>query len=185
MLISRQGLLHVDTNEYDGKWELSATDAMTMLYGPDWNASTHPLCSKIPTSGTTHPSPSPNPIVIDLRSPSDFATGHIPTAINTPLANITAGTPSPFDDVDTLQTQWTDLKAQCANGELSRALQATSGPSVVLCFNGETSRLATAVMRATGVEAYSVRRGMAAIRECCEKLRFSLCVDGLPAATLG
>lgn len=139
---------------------------MTMLYGLDWDEHYPSLCSKIPTTNVrTHSPPSPKPTIIDLRSSSDFATGHIPTAINAPLANLTADTPSPFDDVDTLQTQWADLKAQCTEGEVGCALQGRFGPFMMLCWNGETSRLATAVMRAMGVEAYSVRGGMMAIRQ--------------------
>lgn len=169
MLNSCQSLLHVDTDEYDGRWELNANGAMAMLYGQDRAQETQPLCSKVPSSAThycsIHLPHSSNVTIIDLRSSQDFDDGHIPSAISTPLTNLTAATPSPFDDVDTLQDQWTDLKAKCKDEELGRILNGATGSCMVLCYNGETSRLATAVMRVQGVEAYSVKGGMAAIQD--------------------
>lgn len=156
-----QNLLNVDTDEYDGRWELGAQDAMTLLYGKDWNEKKH-LLSIIVPNGVTYESPispfsSSSITVVDLRSSKDFADSHIRGAFNTPLANLTATTPSPFDHVNVLQNQWKDLKTKYTDEELNQILK---GSCLVICYNGETSRLATAVMRAQGTQAYSVRGGM-------------------------
>lgn len=170
LTILPKSLLDVDTDEYDGRWEFSAHGAMTMLYGHDWNENQHPLCGKAIPNGVIHdnsvkPEHSSKVTVIDLRSSQDFDDEHIRGAISTPLANLTAATPSLSDDVDTLQQQWKDLKAKCEGEELRNILNAASNSYLVLCYNGETSRIATAVMRAQGVEAYSVMGGMVAVRD--------------------
>ena len=169
LTIVPKSLLDVDTDEYDGRLELHTDAAMTMLYGQDWGKTTYPLCGKAVPNGDIHnnstkPAHPPKVTVIDLRSSQDFDDEHISGAISTPLANLTAATPAPSDDVDTLQQQWKDLKAKCKGEEFKDILKAASSPCLVLCYNGETSRIATAVLRAQGVEAYSVLGGIAAFR---------------------
>ena len=174
LIVLPKGLLDVDTDEYDGRWEISAHSAMTMLYGEDWNEDwnehKHPLCGKAISNGVIHnnsvkPEQSLKVTVIDLRSSKDFDDEHVCGAISTPLANLTAATPRPSDNVDTLQQQWKDLKAKCEGEELKNALNTASNSCLVLCYNGETSRMATAIMRAQGVEACSVMGGMVALRD--------------------
>ena len=139
-----------------------------MLYGQDWNKSNQSLSSEAP-NGSAHDyhvdlDSTAKITVIDLRSSEDFEDWHVRGATSIPLATLTAATPSPFDDVDTLQNQWKELKAKCDDQELGHGLDVVSGPVLMLCYNGETSRLSTAVMRAQGVQAYSVRNGIATIR---------------------
>ena len=170
LIVLPKSLLDVDTDEYDGRWEFSAHSAMSMLYGQDWNEQKPPLCGKAISNEVIHddsvkPEQSLKVTVIDLRSSEDFDDEHICGAISTSLANLTAATPRPSDNVDTLQQQWKDLKAKCEGEELKNALNAASNSCWVLCYNGETSRMATAVMRAQGVEAYSIIGGMVALRD--------------------
>lgn len=165
-----KSLLDIDTDEYDGRWELSAQGAMKMLYGQDWNEKKPPSCgNKIPNGSVNHTSSKPEPLpkvtVIDLRSSQDFGKEHVPGAISSPLANLTAATPNPSDDVETLEQQWKDLKAKCDGKELMDICNAAKDPCLVLCYNGETSRIATALLRARGVEAYSAMGGMMAIQD--------------------
>lgn len=143
---------------------------MNKLYGQNWKER-RPFLSTDSIDGLSKESPNDPPdmsnvTVIDLRSSQDFNNGHLPGANNIPLATLTAETPSPFEDVNVLQTQWKILRAMCdENGELGHLSSTTiSGSNVLLCYNGETSRLATAVMRARGIRAYSGKGGVNAIR---------------------
>ena len=144
---------------------------MDKLYGQSWKEQRRFLYTES-VSGVSNESPNLPPkvsdvTVIDMRSSQDFVNGHLPSANNMPLATLTAKTPSPFEDVKVLQTQWRTLKAMCdEKGKLGHITSTTtSGSFVMLCYNGETSRLATAVMRAQGLTAYSVKGGMTAIRD--------------------
>lgn len=98
--------------------------------------------------------------LVDLRSTQDFDHSHICGSISTPLDGLTAASGPPFDNVPVLYERWKAMKAKFAGGELPRGLEGISGPMIVLCYDGETSRLATAVMRAEGMEAYSIEGGM-------------------------
>ena len=144
---------------------------MNKLYGQSWKEQGRFFSTESVNRGSNE-SPNyrpktPGVTVIDMRSSEDFNNGHLLGANNITLAMLTAETPSPFEDVEVIQTQWKILKAMCdENGELGHiSSTTTSGSFVMLCYNGETSRLATAVMRAQGVRAYSVRGGMTAIRD--------------------
>jgi len=63
--------------------------------------------------------------------------------------------------------QWKNLKSIFDQTHIPHRLDAVAGPKVVICYDGETSRLATAVMRARGIEAFSIRGGMPALLELC------------------
>lgn len=102
--------------------------------------------------------------VIDLRQAADFETGHLPDAVNLPLRSLGASTASPFFDAAVLEAQWRELDSLFASG--SPALSAVSGRRVLLvCYGGDTARVATSVLRARGVEAYSVRGGYRAVEK--------------------
>lgn len=124
----------------------------TKVYGANWTADDgFPM-----SNGIEHPSSSIAK-VLDLRSPEDFEHGHISGAISTPLANLTATTPNPYDDGKLLQSQWKDLKDKFSGDDFERV---GSRPVVVVCYNGETSRLASALLRGQGYEAYSIAGGV-------------------------
>ncbi len=114
---------------------------------------------------------------IDLRSASDYKAQHLDGAINIPLRSLTRSAPSPFADADVLETQWLELEElfasehaisstsgctseSTASASSSSLLRSLKGKRVVLvCYTGDTSFVATSVLRAKGVEAYSVRGG--------------------------
>lgn len=55
------------------------------------------------------------------------------------------------------------MKTMFGGETLPDLLNPIDGPKIVICYDGETSRLATAVMRARGMEAFSIRGGMQAV----------------------
>ncbi|KAK2821762.1 hypothetical protein FQN49_007698 [Arthroderma sp. PD_2] len=99
---------------------------------------------------------------IDLRSRVDFESCHVIGAYSSPLPNSEAESKSPFDfgDIDTLIDQCKELDAMIENPEVSEWLFTTKSSLVVLCYNGDTSRVMTTILRARGVEAYSFIDGM-------------------------
>lgn len=114
---------------------------------------------------------SPAVSFLDLRSRIDFKLSHVHGALNLPLQGITADTKSPFDFEDTsmLLNQWTELQSIFQSDEFCGQLSALQAPIVVLCYNGDTSRMATANLRAKGIEAYSFMHGMPGLKEFLDR----------------
>lgn len=150
----------MDTDIYDVNWELDQDDAMTVFFGKDWSGDIKSkMCSKR-TSKKCLCSPKPA-VLLDLRLSEDFDIAHISGSTSSPLRSLSSVTASPFDDVDVLERQWRDLKGTLDGNEVSCG--GTSGPIVVVCYQGETARLACSVLRGQGKETYSLRGGMAAV----------------------
>lgn len=96
-------------------------------------------------------------ILLDLRTSSSYARGHLPGATNFPLSSLMETSPSPFSDSSTLELQWRELESLCT----PETLQLLEGKTVVfLDYDGDTARVATSVFRARGVEAWSLRNGL-------------------------
>lgn len=94
--------------------------------------------------------------MIDLRQPADFQSWHLPGSANYPLVSLRPHTASPFSDAGVLEAQWV---------ELERIFHDVSGGHVlVVCYDGDTARVATSVLRAKGLEADSVRGGHRALK---------------------
>lgn len=109
---------------------------------------------------------------------------NLPSAVNIPLDSLTASTPNPFSSPSALEKQWRELEALIErNREMASerertgdtdgdvpAEQALLAPLtlhgrkvILLCYNGDTSRVATSVLRAREIEACSVQGGLRAI----------------------
>lgn len=104
-------------------------------------------------------------VLLDLRSADDFDAGHICGAISSPLHGLESTTSSPFEfgQTDTLYSQWSELKAKFNRESVLSGMGVEDRKVVVLCYNGETARLGTSVMRAKGMQAYSIKGGMPAV----------------------
>jgi len=100
--------------------------------------------------------------VLDLRKPDDFRAWHLPESINLPLSSVGPHTASPFSDPAVLEAQWVELEKIFRDGRLVSHLG--SHHVLVLCYNGDTARVATSVLRAKGLEADSVRGGFHALK---------------------
>jgi rhodanese-related sulfurtransferase len=101
----------------------------------------------------------PDSVLLDLRSNSDFSAGHLPGAVNLPLLSLRRDIPGPFDDPNILEAQWNELNDKlCSNG----AQMSFTKPYkrvAILCYQGDTARVASSILRAKKIEAYSVKGG--------------------------
>lgn len=144
-----ENLLGVDTYRYDEAWEVDQKSFSNILY------SSSP-CEVITSSLTL----ASDIIILDLRTAEAFADYHLPGAISRPLSSHDSSTPSPFSDPTVLETQWKELESVfdlTTLGLLKRA-----GCVWLVCYGGDTSRVATSVLRAKGVSANSLKGGMLA-----------------------
>lgn len=145
-----ENLLGVDTYRYDESWEVDQKNFSDILY------SSSP-CEVV----TASPSLASENIILDLRTAGAFADHHLPGAISRPLSSHDSLTPSPFSDPAVLERQWKELESVfdlTTIGLLKRA-----GCVWLVCYGGDTSRVATSVLRAKGVSASSLKGGMLAL----------------------
>ena len=172
-----QNLTKVDLYRYSEDWEISLHDALKILYRfgfPEKQTKdpAPPACNEKNIINTmnnksleTPINMNDNVILIDLRPETDFAC-HLPDAVNVPLSSLSRTSSSPFADANVLERQWLELENVFQPGGTSaaalpmRLLQDRR--VVVVCFDGDTSRVATSVLRAKGVEAFSIRHGIRA-----------------------
>lgn len=145
-VLADQRLTKVDLYRYDERWEKDPTEVPEAFHK-------HLSHSQPASSGC---------VVLDFRQSEDFATGHIPHAVNYPIRSLRSSRgPSPFADPKVLEEQWSELEALFSQEEHLSKLK--SRQVLALCYGGDTSRVATSVLRAKGVEAVSVRGGFQAL----------------------
>jgi rhodanese-related sulfurtransferase len=137
-----------------------------LLYGDDTKQEARTLWTTDPSmEKCTKDQRIAGPKILDLRSAEDFDAAHVPNSISSPLAEMTKDSGSPFDSVAVLEQQWTALKKKFAEETFSSLFAEVSSDGLLLiCYNGETSRLATAILRSQGVVASSVRGGAIELR---------------------
>lgn len=143
-----QRLTKVDLHRYDEAWERDALEVLPQVYGSPRSLE-HSLLSEI--------SLRPQHRVIDLRRAGDFGAWSLPGSINLPLSSLGPHTPSPFSDPAVLEAQWVELEKIFNDSRLVTDLG--SHHVLVVCYDGDTARVATSVLRAKGLEADSVRGG--------------------------
>lgn len=143
-----QRLTKVDLHRYDEAWERDALEVLPQVYGSPRSLE-HSLLSEI--------SLRPQHRVIDLRRAGDFGAWSLPGSINLPLSSLGPHTPSPFSDPAVLEAQWVELEKIFNESRLVTDLG--SHHVLVVCYDGDTARVATSVLRAKGLEADSVRGG--------------------------
>lgn len=102
---------------------------------------------------------------IDLRSPEDFEECHVQGAFTSPLDGLTPTSTSVFEfgEPQVLIDQWKRLKAKIEDAGVSKWLSAATNPLLVLDYDGNTSRVMAAALRARGFEAYSFKDGMSGL----------------------
>jgi rhodanese-related sulfurtransferase len=101
-------------------------------------------------------------VLIDLRKPDEFIANQISGSYNLPLQSLSASTPSPFFDADMLVKQWKELDAMFSQNTISAYDLADKNVGVI-CYNGDTARVATSVLRAKGIAASSIKGGYRAM----------------------
>jgi rhodanese-related sulfurtransferase len=146
-------LTRVDLHRYDEAWERDALEVLPQVYG-----SPRPL-DQTPLSEITL---KPLRRVLDLRQPADFQAWHLPESINVPLSSVSPHTGSPFSDPAVLEAQWGELEQTFGDERLVSDLGTYH--VLIVCYDGDTARVATSILRAKGLDADSVRGGYRALR---------------------
>lgn len=167
--ITNQDLLKVDLYRYDEKWERSASEALDAFFDVDRGALLDMVLAD-PKSGHSTAinlqsilRSRPDTAIIDLRQPQDFKNFHLPSSINMPFVH--DSTPSPFSDAKLLESLWKALEDtfKTPKPEMRSLLQ---GKKVLLtCYDGDSARVATSVLRAKGYEADSIKGGFMALNK--------------------
>jgi len=93
--------------------------------------------------------------VLDIRSASDYAIGHIPGAVNVPFALVA----KPENLVD----------------------YPTDKPILVVCYSGQTAAMTTSILNVMGYDAFSLRFGMMSWNAATNMKIYS---PGKPAQTI-
>lgn len=140
----------MDLYRYDEAWELQPKEALSHF-----------------ADDTTL---KPNTILIDLRTPLDFVACQIPGAYNLPLQSVKSSSPSPFSEAAVLESQWRDLEAMFTSDRIN-AYDLSGKTVCMICYNGDTARVATSVLRAKGIVAVSIRGGYAALKSVYSELQ--------------
>lgn len=147
-----QNLTKVDQHGYDEARERDALDVLPEVYGS-------PRSVEQDLRGEINPK---QHRVLDLRKAADFRAWHLPESINLPLVSVGSHTPSPFSDPGVLEAQWVELEQIFHDDR--RVADLRSAHVLVVCYDGDTARVATSVLRPKNVEADSVRGGYRALR---------------------
>ncbi|EWG47310.1 cysteine synthase A [Fusarium verticillioides 7600] len=167
--IKNGDLLAVDLYRYDEKWERSASEALDAFFDVDRGALLDMVLAD-PKIGSANAvdlqsilKSKQDTTIIDIRQPDDFSMFHLPSAVNMPF--VQSGTPSPFSNAKLLESLWKNLEGafKTPGAELQSLL---SGRRILLtCYDGDSARVATSVLRAKGYEADSIRGGFQALNK--------------------
>lgn len=110
--------------------------------------------------------------IIDLRQAADFEEFHVPGSTNVPF--VQADQPSPFSDPSTLKGLWTRLEEtfEVPHQDLQSLLHGKR--VLLLCYDGDSSRVANSVLRAKGYETDSIRGGFKVLHQLRDEAKRSL-----------
>jgi rhodanese-related sulfurtransferase len=102
--------------------------------------------------------------VLDLRSLAAFTALHVSGSHCISLKGLTPQTADGdlFGDAQAVHWAWSGLKSLFSHDslvELLKSAQAAKREVLVLCYDGDASRLATSMLRSRGIEASSVQGG--------------------------
>lgn len=79
-----------------------------------------------------------------------------------PLQSLSSSTPSPFFDAAILEQQWKELDGMLSVNKIGA--YDLAGKNVgVICYHGDTARVATSVLRSKGITASSIKGGFQAL----------------------
>lgn len=115
-------------------------------------------------------SPMPDTIVIDLRQFEDYDCFSLPGSINFPL--VEASSPSPFSEPKVLASLWHRLEAKLVSGDGDICARLRDKRSLIICYDGDSARVATSVLRAKGYAADSMNGGIQAMHQVNSQLEY-------------
>ncbi|SPJ70519.1 probable cysteine synthase B [Fusarium torulosum] len=167
--ITNQDLLKVDLYRYDEKWERSASEALDAFFDVDRGALLDMVLAD-PKSGFANAinlqsilRSRPDTTIIDLRQPQDFNNFHLPSSINMPFVH--DSTPTPFSDAKLLESLWKVLEDTFKSPKLEIQSLLLDKKVLLTCYDGDSARVATSVLRAKGYEADSIKGGFMALNK--------------------
>ncbi len=105
--------------------------------------------------------------IVDLRSADDFEACHLPGSLSLPLDSLKSSSPSPYSDARILEQQWTELDGKLREIDTKFHKSTVMGEGIrmlVICYGGDTARIATSVLRARKVPAFSLAGGFLGLR---------------------
>ncbi|KAK3290229.1 tryptophan synthase beta subunit-like PLP-dependent enzyme [Chaetomium fimeti] len=156
-MIQNEHLAKVDIYRYDDEWEKEPAAALDLFFTQDdiLADALFPVTSKV--------KPQPQTSIIDFRQPLDFHDFHLPGSVNVPFVH--EDTPSPFSEPRVLESLWERLEEtfKAPSTELRELFQGRR--ILLLCYDGDSARVATSVLRAKGHEAHSIKGGFRALRK--------------------
>lgn len=154
--IHNEALTKVDLYRYDDRWEKEAPVILRQYFDIDGAlaGSLTPITSKVV--------PKPSVSVIDLRQPLDFQDFHLPGSVNLPFVN--EETVSPFSDPQVLEDLWKKLEAtfKTPSQEIKSLIEGKQ--ILLLCYDGDSARVATSVLNAKGYDSSNLKGGFKALR---------------------
>lgn len=108
-------------------------------------------------------------LLIDIRKKKDFEMSRLPfaNAINIDISSLQLEKPNPFKDAPTLVKQWDALNAKLGpKNEMLKKLHPMLGENekdrtqvICMCYDGNTAKVATSILRARGINADYVLGG--------------------------
>ncbi|KAL2832460.1 tryptophan synthase beta subunit-like PLP-dependent enzyme [Aspergillus cavernicola] len=152
--IQNEKLTRVDLYRYDESWERSPVVLFTHFYESPKSRSQDILSMLVLR---------PQCFVVDLRTATDFNSWHLPGSVNIPLQSLDSHTPNPFSDPSVLEAEWLELEALLKEQSVLDKLRDQH--VLVICYNGDTARIATSVLRAQNIQADSLRGGHRALKD--------------------
>lgn len=160
-------MTQVDKYRYDDQWEIDAPTALHSFFegGPlPLCHGGHPVICQFRLQSDA--------AIIDLRQPADFESFSFDGAVNIPF--VTDNTPGPFSNARVLDDLWQrlDHKFQAPDREVREKIQDKR--LLLLCYDGDSARVATSVLRAHGYEAHSIKGGYKQIGQCLDDLNADL-----------
>ncbi|KAI1647395.1 tryptophan synthase beta subunit-like PLP-dependent enzyme [Daldinia loculata] len=161
--IKNEALTKVDLYRYDEAWEKDAATVLPLFLETRRVATNEEVLSGILQEATSQNGLSEaitlkdDAVIIDIRQPVAFGEFSLPGSVNLPFVD--SLTASPFSDPAVLEALWLKIdeyfRAPC-----SEVVSLLRGKRIlILCYDGDSSRVATSVLRAKGYEADSVRGG--------------------------
>lgn len=151
-------LAKVDKYRYDEAWERDCDDILHDFFEVKDMLS---LICYLRSAGNLSLqdvlTPKADVSIIDLRQPQDFVSYHLPGSINLPVAQ--ASSTSPFFAPAVMTALWTQLENTFSNPDENSVNPAQNKRVLVLCYDGDSARVATSILRAKGYVADSVKGG--------------------------
>lgn len=113
-------------------------------------------------------SPCSDTVIIDLRQAEDYEHFSLPGSLNFPL--VEAGTASPFSDPKVMSWLWKEFEARLESNDEDICSQLRDKHSLIMCYDGDSARVATSVLRAKGYIADNTHGGIRAIQQMTPKV---------------